>query len=323
MNSSRKSCFLNLSKDAKENLQFQYCMKYYENFLKNYSQNFESLWTIVQALGELYFLIKYSCYDFKFGESVESATVFKLFCHNKNKKRSQEFVESSKKLIKWLKKNEHISENIFVCVENEFDVSQLAKDFSQNLKIFSSRKSSNITMKSINNNNIWDDDISMLSISNSGNSLKLNQVNKNLISNYHIILTLKGKKVEGQINGDLNNLIRYINNKMHYENENGSKEKKKYYFRFYIGDRLLTPIEVTNNPDISKICEEDFQKIMDSIKKDNDVIISFCYNPICYFNINNGTYKMGSNKYEQVNFINCSQNNKLLWDIFDRINFDD
>ena len=112
-------------------------------------------------------------------------------------------------------------------------------------------------MKSINhdNDNIWDDDISMISNSSMSQFSKLNKINKNMLSDYHIVLILKAKKVEKQINGDLNNLMRYINFKSYYENESNKKEKekKKYYFRFFIGNQMLAPVELVNDAEISKI----------------------------------------------------------------------
>jgi hypothetical protein len=175
-------------------------------------------------------------------------------------------------------------------------------------------------MKSIREENAINDEVSMESIKN--NNKSLNKIDQNNLNEYDIMLLLKGRRIRGQTSENIKELIAYIKRNNYFEdgNNNRKKEEKKYFFRLFIGDIPLAPVEIINNAKKSNISTLDFEKIMDKVKIQEEIIIAFVYNPIYYFDINTGKYKGNNSDYQKIYFIDCSKNNPKLYDLYLQIN---
>ena len=315
-NNSRKSAFFMTRKEENETKLFKYCMSYYCNVLKYSSEQKKSIFDSIQSLGEIYFLMKFSTFDCEFNYSSKNSSVIKIF----PKKQSKEFLNSVLKLLNWAKNNNEVSEKYFLYRDLSF--TQLAKDFSQNLNLLSKSSNDDIIMKSIREENeINDDDLIMKSIKIEKSQEKNN--NKISLEEYDILLMLKAKRIKGQINRQLNELISIMKRTYYFENRdnNNNKEEKKYIFRLEIGTALLAPVEIINNEKKSNISDGNFKKIMDDVKIGETIILAFAYNPIHYFDINNGKYKGDSSDCQKIYFIDTSKNNPKLIDVFAQINY--
>ena len=139
-------------------------------------------------------------------------------------------------------------------------------------------------------------------IPNNNQIIYENKGNSLLYDAYRIILILKGKRI---ITKDLE----------------GKKIKRKFYFKFYLEEKLLNKVEVIYNQNVSKMQEEEFKKIMKSIKENEEVIMVFAYNPSIYFNYSSGNYEgpIGGG-VECVYYIDSSKENPNVEKIFKEIN---
>ena len=216
-------------------------MRYYCNVLKYSSEQKKSISYSIQSLGEIYFLLKFSVFDSEFNYSSKNSSVIKIFPKN----QSKEFLNSVLKLLNWAKNNKEVSEKYFLYRDLSF--TQLAKDFSQNLNLLSKRSDDDVIMKSIREENEINDDVIMESIKIEKSQEKNN--NKISLDEYDILMILKAKRIKGQVNRQLNELLSIMKKTYYYENRenNNNKEEKKYIFRLEIGTVLLAPIEIINN----------------------------------------------------------------------------
>ena len=314
LNISRKSAIFITRKEENETKLFKCCMNYYCNILKDFSEQKKSIFNSIQSIGEIYFLLKFSTFDYEVNYSSKNSSIIKIF----PKKQSKEFLNSVLKLLNWAKNNNEVSEKYFLY--RDLSLTQLAKDFSQNLNLLSKRSDDDIIMKSIREENEINDDVIMESIKNEKSQEKKNKIS---LDEYDILLMLKAKRIKGQVNRQLNELLSIMKKTYYYENKNNNnkKEEKKYVFRFEFGTARLAPVEIINNEKKSNISDGDFKKIMDSVKIGETIILAFAYNPIHYFDINNGKYKGDSSDCQKIYFIDCSKNNQKLNDVFAQIDY--
>ena len=107
-------------------------------------------------------------------------------------------------------------------------------------------------MKSIREENEINDDVIMESIKNEKSQEKKNKIS---LDEYDILLMLKAKRIKGQVNRQLNELLSIMKKTYYYENKdnNNNKEEKKYVFRFEFGTARLAPVEIINNEKKSNI----------------------------------------------------------------------
>ena len=281
---------------------FKFCIEHYMNELNGklpYDINLDN----IHNLGQIYYILRYQIF-----ENIS----------NKNKNENKyHFVEEKNPIVEYLFKNKHICDNLFIEDNNLFRFSQFIKEFSQKIKITS--QDSDILMNSIinenNNNIVINEELKKYII--------LNKVNKKKINDYKIILILKGKKVFGFKDYDLENVINFTNSKRVYDLEQNKNKSGHYFIQLYLEEKPLETVRIKNDVDISNTSNEDFNKIMDNVDSDEKVVYVFLYDPLKYFDINSGSYKFKAglkNEYESIIYLNCSKNDIQLSDIFEYVN---
>ena len=313
-NISRNSSFFGKSNNEIEKKQFQYCMDYYGGVFDHFSKGKKSVSDSIQCLGEIYYLVKFPIYKSIIKYDFKNSSVI----NNINSNKNEGYLNSVKKFVNWVQNNNGICEKKFLSGDLSF--TQLAHDLSQNLNILSKKSDDDIIMKSIREENAINDEVSMESKQN--NDKSLNKINQNNLSEYDIMLLLKGRRIRGQTNENIKELIAYIKRNNYFEDGNNKRknEEKKYFFRLFIGDIPLAPVEIINSAKKSNISNLDFEKIMDKVKIQEEIIIAFIYNPIFYFDINTGKYKGNDSNCQKIYFIDCSKNNPKLYDLYLQIN---
>lgn len=311
---SRNSCFFGRSDEEIEKIQFKHCMDYYCGFFNHFSKDKKSVSESIQCLGQIYYLVKFPIYNSIIKYDFKNSSIINNISSNKN----EGYLNSLKKFVNWVQNNNAISEKNFLSGDLSF--TQLAHDLSQNLNLLSKNSNDDIIMKSIREENANNDEVSMESIKN--NNKSLNKIDQNNLNEYDIMLLLKGRRIRGQTSENIKELIAYIKRNNYFEdgNNNRKKEEKKYFFRLFIGDIPLAPVEIINSPKKSNISNLDFEKIMDKVKIQEEIIIAFVYNPIYYFDINTGKYKGNNSDCQKIYFIDCSKNNPKLYDLYLQIN---
>ena len=289
---------LNRNKENIKQLRYEYCKRYYMNQFGNKQLEKITL-DEVNALGKVYYIIKTAQETDYLVNPFLNLDINPILYENNNNNTGnifqQQFMVCKKKEIikkvniNALLKNANVSENKFGFLSIEKGDSQKIINEIINAQLESQKNSGDsscITMKSYTSNNN-DSGIKYSQSKNNGNSL--------LINDYHILLTLKGKKMKGT----------------------NSKKNQSFYFSFFIENKPLINVEVAFSSKVSKINWEKFCNVMKSIKFGEDVIIVFGYNPTKYFDIESGNYHMPL--YEKVFFIDSSKSNPKVSEIFYKI----
>ena len=253
----------------------------------------------INNLGKIYYILKYQIFESKF---------IKIKNENENK---YHFINEKNEIVENIFLNKYICENIFIDDKDFFRFSQFMNEFSQKIKITS--QISDISMEANNDGNKIDiiDDLKKF--------FCVNKVNKEKINDYKAILILKGKRVVGNRDYNMENLISYSYNKRGYDLNQNNNKTKDYFIQLYLGGKALETVKIKNDEDISNINSYEFNKIMDDIKFNEEVVFVFLYYPLKYFNINSGLYKFipgVSSDYETIFFINCSKRDSQLYEIF-------
>ena len=253
----------------------------------------------INNFGKIYYILKYQIFENKFIKSKNE---------NENK---YHFINEKNEIVENIFLNKYICENLFIDDKDFFRFSQFINEFSQKIKI-----TSQISDISVEENN-------------GGNKIAIcdglkkffcvNKVNKEKINDYKAILILKGKRVVGNRDYNMENLISYSYNKRGYDLNQNNNKTKDYFIQLYLGGKALETVKIKNDEDISNINSYEFNKIMDDIKFNEEVVFVFLYYPLKYFNINSGLYKFipgVSSDYESIFFINCSKRDSQLYEIF-------
>lgn len=334
---------LNDNTNNKKLLQYNLCIKYYSNQL-----GLRDLKTIgieeIASLGQIYYLIKRaneekedSINPFNNYEINKNKNIFfedddedenNIFSGNyanfgiinmKNKKKEEPKITFIDKLVK----NTKITETNFGYLSIKPGESQIIfKDISD-IKFDSNNE---------NNNNISKDTDSQL-LTNVLNKLVLTTQKKNekdsidntiifmdnnfpkrnnesqygyygnsiLYDDYRLVLILKGKRID-------------------YKDWEGKKDINKYYFKFYVENKLLNTVEVIFNSNVAKEDMIKFKKVMNKVKINEQIIIVFAYNPIFYFNVRYLNYDFPPSGVESVFYIDSSKENPNVKKIFEEIN---
>ena len=98
------------------------------------------------------------------------------------------------------------------------------------------------------------------------------------------------------------------------------ENRGKYFYKFYVENKLLNTMEVIFNPNVAKEEFTKFKNIMNKIKINEEIIIVFAYNPTLYFNIRYMNYDFPQSGVESVFYIDCSKENPNVEKIFEEIN---
>lgn len=144
---------------------------------------------------------------------------------------------------------------------------------------------------------------------------------------------LESKKLESQKSNDINSKNKNISQNFLYDEYsiflilkakrielNNSKEKNKFFFKLYLQDKLIDkPVEVVYEKNICRDKYKNFKKIMENIKIGEEILISFIFNAIIYFNFVNGLY-INFKPYDKIYYLDCSKVNNNINSIFDEIN---
>ena len=176
--------------------------------------------------------------------------------------------------------------------------SQNFVDKFEKLRIASQNKNEQI---SINNNNIFMDNNFPRKNSNESQYEGSFGINTILYDDYRLVLLLKGKRVD-------------------YSDLKGNKNINKYYFRFYVEQKLLNIVEVIFNKNVAKEGIDKFKNIMNTIKINEEVFMAFAYNPTLYFNVRCMNYDFPQSGVEYVFYIDSSKENPNIEKIFEGIN---
>ena len=277
---------------------FKYCIEYYTKELTG-KKPYEIKLDEINNLGKIYYILKYQIFENKFIKSKNE---------NENK---YHFINEKNEIVENIFLNKYICENLFIDDKDFFHFSQFINEFSQKIKI-----TSQISDISVEENN-------------GGNKIAIcdglkkffcvNKVNKEKINDYKAILILKGKRVVGNRDYNMENLISYSYNKRGYDLNQNNNKTKDYFIQLYLGGKALETVKIKNDEDISNINSYEFNKIMDFIKFNEEIVFVFLYYPLKYFNINSGLYKFipgVSSDYETIFFINCSKRDSQLYEIF-------
>lgn len=272
---------------------FELCMDYYSGLCNNKIP--ENIFLEeVSCLGLIYYIIKfqyyYSCWKQKSDDKLEILNDSGIHSIEKN---FQEYQKIKKiKYIEWLQRNNKICENFYDNSKMDSIDSQFIKDFSQKIRI--SSNSSNASNKSIGDfvfgNNFG---------KKSNNSIDLK---------YGLLLLVKGQLFPTKTDLNILNLMN-MTNIIRCDMRQNNNNIKKYYFKFYLGQKLLDHfVELKNDENISYVSSEKFKEIMKPMKSGDEIIIFFYYNPLAYF-VNE---KAKNTDSQSVYLIDCSNNNPQL-----------
>ena len=313
------------TKEEKELKHFLNCMNhYYRDFSGKIPEEipFEN----IRSLGHIYYIIKFPKYLPYFPKRKTQITkTIKLdfdieFPAYSNNNNLLQYKKGG--IVDFLISNYKICDKIFVENESKSGITQLIEEFSEKIKIFSSKKS-NVTMRSINSIEYPEDDYLMEKIvyDNISEMFSVNKVKCKEIGDYDIILILPGKKIQVKKDKEFINFKKYKKNNLSIfdDDENKPKSQEKYYFTFFLGENELISVEVKNDEKKTGINNTIFTKIMKEIKLDEFVLISFIFNPLNFFNINSGLYDPYPIGYQSVTFIDSSNNNIQINNIFELI----
>ena len=125
--------------------------------------------------------------------------------------------------------------------------------------------------------------------------------NSLLFDDFRLVLILKGKRID-------------------YTDWDGVKNRNKYYFRFYVEDKLLNTVEVIFNQNVAKEDLSKFKNVMSKVKINEEIIVVFAYNPTLYFNIRKMKYSPPPSGVESVFYIDSSKENPNVTKIFEELN---
>ena len=276
---------------------FKHCIQYYFKELKG-KMPYEIELNKINNLGKIYYILKYQIF-----ESMHD----KIKNENENENQYN-FLNEKNEIVENLFLNKYICENLFIDDKDFFHFSQFINEFSQ--KIIIKSQINDISMQS-------NEDENKIAICDDLKKFYLvNKVNKEKINDYTVILILKGKRVVGRRNYNFENLISYSYNKRGYDLNQNRNKTKDYFIQLYLGGKALETVKIKNDIDISNINFDEFNKIMENIKFNEEVVFVFSYYPLKYFNINSGLYKFMPGEYESIYFINCSKRDSQLFDIF-------
>ena len=125
--------------------------------------------------------------------------------------------------------------------------------------------------------------------------------NSLLFDDFRLVLILKGKRID-------------------YTDWDGVKNRNKYYFRFYVEDKLLNTVEVIFNQNVAKEDLSKFKNVMSKVKINEEIIVVFAYNPTLYFNIRKMKYSPPPSYAESVFYIDSSKENPNVTKIFEELN---
>ena len=293
---------MNLSNIQEQKL-FKFCMEYYFNVL-NKKLPYQIELSQINNVGIIYYILNYRLFD-------KMSMI----------QRKDVFVDKKNDIIEFIFKNKKICEKLFIDANDQFGFTQLAKELSQKIKI-----TSQINNSPNDNSGVCGDSLNLNGNNFDDEYLKkffiLNRVNKDKVNDYKIILILNGKKVNYSKNYHLENFFVYTNNERRYTLNNNKNKTEDYFIQLYLKGKPLEKVRIKNDIDISNTSDDDFNDIMDKININEEVIFVVLYNPLKYFNINNGTYKINQcfGEYETLTYINCSKKDSLLYDIFKYVN---
>ena len=161
------------------------------------------------------------------------------------------------------------------------------------------------------------------------NAQKNNEINNSNNSSNNSIVFNNSKKNNQSIYGDLGDTLLYNNNRLilvmkgkriDFTDIEGKKNRNKFYFKFYVENKLLNTVEVIHNTNVAKEVISKFKKIMGKIKMNEEVIIAFAYNPTFYFNIKYLKYDIPRSGVESVYYIDSSKENPKVTEIYEYIN---
>ena len=326
---------INRNVDNIKELQYNLCIKHYAKQLGSKDIKQISLDEIT-TLGQIYYLIKTAseqseifnnpfknineiCYeedddeddlDFGFG--------LNLLGKNKNKKKD----ENKKSFIETLLKNSRIADNNFGYLSEKPGESQIIKDNfskidlnpSQNnnkdgdsqilLNKFQKLQIESQKMKDVkndNNINLNNNSINLNNSKKSNQSIYGELGNSLLYNNNRLVLVLKGKRVD-------------------FTDIEGKKNRNRFYFDFYVENKLLNTVEVIYNINVAKEDLNKFKNIMGKVKINEEIIIAFAYNPTLYFNIKYLKYDIPRSGVESVYYIDSSKENPKVNEIYEYIN---
>lgn len=343
----RKSIYnrndLNGNGNNKKLLQYELCMKYYAN-----QPGFQDIKKIdlekITSLGQIYYLIKKA-------NEVKDASMnpFNDFSINQNKIN---FIDDDED------ENDILSRNCFnfgiIDMKNKIkeDPKKTFIDkLLQNSKI-ADKNFGYLSVKQGESQLIFKDfcDIKMDSNDRGNNNIEKDTDSQLLLNKFNnLILTTQKKNKKDSVNGD--NFLMDINSNLSNKNNNSQygedynnllyddyrlllilkgkridysdwqgKNRDKYFFKFYIENKLLNTMEVIFNPNVAKEEFSKFKKVMNKVKINEEIIVVFAYNPTLYFNIRYMNYDFPASGVESVFYIDSSKENQNVTKIFEEIN---
>ena len=312
-------------------LQYNLCIKHYANQF-----GFKDIKQItlddITTLGQIYYLIKTASErsdifnnPFKnmkineicYGDDDEDDLNFG-FCLNINIYQKKK--EPKKSFIEILLKNSRIADNNFGYLSEKEGETQIIKDHFSKMDLNPSKNNNKE-----NDSQILLNKFKKLQI----NAQKNNEINNSNNSSNNSIVFNNSKKNNQSIYGDLGDTLLYNNNRLilvmkgkriDFTDIEGKKNRNKFYFKFYVENKLLNTVEVIYNTNVAKEDISKFKKIMGKIKMNEEVIIAFAYNPTFYFNIKYLKYDIPRSGVESVYYIDSSKENPKVTEIYEYIN---